>query len=163
MATSRAAPAVALLIDFENVTVGTRSNVSDELKTLLKSEIIRGEVAVHRAYADWRRFPQFIGQLDEASIEIIQASSYGSSNLHAAAMRLAVDALELVFTRPDIGVFVLLSGNSQLSQLVFKLKEYDKFVVGVGNRGSASMLLMEVCDEYHLYDELIGPSSQRIS
>ncbi|HKC46439.1 MAG TPA: NYN domain-containing protein [Gemmatimonadales bacterium] len=154
------APPAALLIDFENVTVGVRSSLTDELSRLLKSEIVRGEVAVQRAYADWRRFPQFIGPLAETPVELVFAPSYGSANRHASIMRLATDALELVFTRPELGVFILLSGNSELSTLVFKLKEHGKRVIGVGNRGSASTLLRESCDEYYLYDDLIGLDSQ---
>ena len=150
----------ALLIDFANVTVGVRSSVTDELNRLLKSEIIRGNVAVQRAYADWRRFPQFITPLGETSVELIFAPSYGSANRHASIMRLATDALELVFTRPDIGLFILFSGNSELSTLVFKLKEHGKYVIGVGNRGSASVLFRQACDEYYLYDDLMGFDSQ---
>ena len=155
---SPTAPAVALLIDFDNVTIGVHSNVADELNMLLESDIIRGKVAVQRAYTDWRRFPQFIVPLSEMSIELIFAPSSGTGQRHATVMRLAIDALELAFTRPDIGVFILLSGNSHLSSLVFKLKEHGKNVIGVGKRGSASMELSQACDAYYWYDELIGPS-----
>lgn len=149
---------MALLIDFDNVMIGVRSNVTDELNLLLESDIIRGKIAVQRAYTDWRRFPQFIVPLSERSIELTFAPSYGSAQRHATVMRLAIDALELAFTRQDIGVFILLSGNSQLSSLVFRLKELDKYVIGVGNRGSASKELSQACDEYHWYDELMGPT-----
>jgi uncharacterized protein (TIGR00288 family) len=158
--TSERGQQAALLIDFDNVTVGVHSSLADELNRLLKSEIIPGNVAVQRAYADWRRFPQFITQLSEASVELVFAPSYGAANRHSTIMRLAVDALELVFTRPDIGAFILLSGNSQLSALVVKLKEHGKYVIGVGNRGSASMLLRQACDEYYVYDDLMGPGLQ---
>lgn len=97
------APNAALLIDFDNVTMGIRSDLASELRTLLSSEIIKGKVAVQRAYADWRRYPQYIVPLAEASIDMIMAPAYGSSKKNATDIRLAVDAVELVFTRPEIG------------------------------------------------------------
>src|SRR5205823_1471272 len=126
------APNAALLIDFDNVTMGIRSDLGKELRSLLSSEIIRGKVAVQRAYADWRRYPQYIVPLSEASIDMIFDPSYGSSKKNATAIRIAIDALELVFTRPEIGTFILLSGDSDFSSLVIKLKEYGKYVIGVG-------------------------------
>jgi hypothetical protein len=93
----------ALLIDFDNVTMGIRSNLGQELRNLLNSDVIRGKVAVQRAYADWRRYPQYIVPLSEASIDLIFAPAYGSSKKNATDIRLAIDALELVFSR-DPGV-----------------------------------------------------------
>ena len=97
------APNAALLIDFDNVTMGIRSDLGKELRTLLGSDIIKGKVAVQRAYADWRRYPQYIVPLAESSIDMIMAPAYGSSKKNATDIRLAVDAVELVFTRPEIG------------------------------------------------------------
>ena len=125
------APNAALLIDFDNVTMGIRSDLQTELKNLLSSDIVRGKVSVQRAYADWRRYPQYIVPLSEASIDLIFAPAYGSSKKNATDIRLAIDALELVFTRPEIGSFILLSGDSDFSSLVIKLKEYGKYVIGV--------------------------------
>ena len=150
------APNAALLIDFDNVTMGIRSDLQTELKRLLQSEIIRGKVAVQRAYADWRRYPQYIVPLSESSIDLIFAPAYGSSKKNATDIRLAIDALELVFTRPEIGTFILLSGDSDFSSLVLKLKEYGKYVIGVGIRESSSDLLIQNCDEYFSYNELAG-------
>jgi uncharacterized protein (TIGR00288 family) len=150
------APNAALLIDFDNVTMGIRSDLQSELKRLLQSEIIRGKVAVQRAYADWRRYPQYIVPLSESSIDLIFAPAYGSSKKNATDIRLAIDALELVFTRPEIGTFILLSGDSDFSSLVLKLKEYGKYVIGVGIRESSSDLLIQNCDEYFSYNELAG-------
>src|SRR5262245_37057078 len=96
------APNAALLIDFDNVTLGIRSDLQQELRHLLGSEIIKGKVAVQRAYADWRRYPQYIVPLAESSIDMIMAPAYGSSKKNATDIRLAVDAMELVFTRPEI-------------------------------------------------------------
>jgi uncharacterized protein (TIGR00288 family) len=150
------APNAALLIDFDNVTMGIRSDLGKELRTLLSSDIIKGKVAVQRAYADWRRYPQYIVPLSEASIDLIFAPAYGSSKKNATDIRLAIDALELVFTRAEIGTFILLSGDSDFSSLVIKLKEYGKYVIGVGIRESSSDLLVQNCDEYYSYNALAG-------
>ena len=150
------APNAALLIDFDNVTTGIRSDLGNELRNLLSSDIIKGKVAVQRAYADWRRYPQHMVPLAEASIDTIQATAYGSAKKNATDIRLAVDAIELVFTRPEIGTYILLSGDSDFSSLVLKLKEYGKYVIGVGIRESSSDLLVMNCDEYYSYNALAG-------
>lgn len=156
IATPHAAPNAALLIDFDNVTMGIRSDLQTELRNLLSSDIISGKVAVQRAYADWRRYPQYIVPLSESSIDLIFAPAYGSSKKNATDIRLAVDAVELVFTRPEIGTYILLSGDSDFSSLVLKLKEYGKYVIGVGIRESSSDLLVQNCDEYYSYNALAG-------
>src|SRR5262247_1784486 len=150
------APNAALLIDFDNVTMGIRSDLGKELRMLLSSEIIKGKVAVQRAYADWRRYPQYVVPLTEASIDLIYAPAYGASKKNATDIRLAIDAMELVFTRPEIGTIILLSGDSDFSTLVIKLKEYGKYVIGVGIRESSSDLLVMNCDEYYSYNALAG-------
>ena len=162
------APNAALLIDFDNVTLGIQKDLTKELRTLLNSDIIKGKVAVQRAYADWRRYPQYIVSLSESSIDLIFAPAFGSSKKNATDIRLAIDAMELVFTRPEIGTFILLSGDSDFSAMVIKLKEYGKYVIGVGIRESASDLLIQNCDEYFSYNDLAGltkevdtPSIQR--
>lgn len=156
VATPHGAPNAALLIDFDNVTMGIRSDLQTELRNLLSSDIISGKVAVQRAYADWRRYPQYIVPLSESSIDLIFAPAYGSSKKNATDIRLAVDAMELVFTRPEIGTYILLSGDSDFSSLVLKLKEYGKYVIGVGIRESSSDLLVQNCDEYYSYNALAG-------
>jgi uncharacterized protein (TIGR00288 family) len=150
----------ALLIDFDNVTMGVRSDLQAQLRKLLDSEIIKGKVAVQRAYADWRRYPQYIVPLSEASIDLIFAPAFGSNKKNATDIRLAIDALELVFTRPEIGTFILLSGDSDFSSLVLKLKEYGKYIIGVGIRESSSDLLIQNCDEYYSYTEVTGLSKE---
>ena len=154
------APNAALLIDFDNVTLGVRSDLAKELRTLLNSDIIKGKVAVQRAYADWRRYPQYIVSLSESSIDLIFAPAFGTNKKNATDIRLAVDAIELVFTRPEIGTFILLSGDSDFSSLVLKLKEYGKYVIGVGIRESASDILIQNCDEYYSYSDLAGLSKE---
>ena len=152
-------PHAALLIDFDNVTMGIRSNLGQELRKLLDSDMIRGKVSVQRAYADWRRYPQYIASLSEASIDLIFAPAYGSTKKNATDIRLAIDALEIVFIRPEIGTFILLSGDSDFSSLVLKLKEYGKYVIGVGIQESSSDLLVQNCDEYYSYNSLSGLTS----
>jgi uncharacterized protein (TIGR00288 family) len=154
--TQHHAPNAALLIDFDNVTMGIRSELQTELKNLLSSDIVKGKVSVQRAYADWRRYPQYIVPLAESSIDMIMATAYGSAKKNATDIRLAVDAMELVFTRPEIGTFILLSGDSDFASLVTKLKEYGKYVIGVGIRESSSDLLVMNCDEYYSYNALAG-------
>jgi len=150
------APNAALLIDFDNVTMGIRSDLQTELRNLLSSDIVHGKVAVQRAYADWRRYPQYIVPLSEASIDLIFAPAYGSSKKNATDIRLAIDAMELVFTRPEIGTIILLSGDSDFSSLVIKLKEYGKYIIGVGIRESSSDLLVQNCDVCRLLNALAG-------
>ena len=156
------------MIDFDNVTLGVQKDLTKELRTLLNSDIIKGKVAVQRAYADWRRYPQYIVPLSESSIDLIFAPAFGTNKKNATDIRLAIDAIELVFTRPEIGTFILLSGDSDFSTMVIKLKEYGKYVIGVGIRESASDLLIQNCDEYYSYNDLAGltkevdtPSTQR--
>src|SRR3954464_2831199 len=156
LGTQHHAPNAALLIDFDNVTMGIRSELQTELKNLLSSDIVKGKVSVQRAYADWRRYPQYIVPLAESSIDMIMATAYGSAKKNARDIRLAVDAMELVFTRPEIGTLVLLSGDSDFASLVTKLKEYGKYVIGVGIRESSSDLLVMNCDEYYSYNSLAG-------
>ncbi len=150
------APNAALLIDFDNVTMGMRSDLSKELKTLLQSDMIKGKVTVQRAYADWRRYPQYIVSLSEASVDLIFAPAYGSSKKNATDIRMAIDALELVFIRPEIGTYILLTGDSDFSSLVLKLKEYGKYVIGVGIQESSSDILVQNCDEYYSYTSITG-------
>lgn len=155
---SRDAPNAALLIDFDNVTLGMRSDLARELKHLLESDIIKGKVTVQRAYADWRRYPQYIVPLSEASIDLIFAPAYGSSKKNATDIRMAIDGMELVFIRPEIGTFILLTGDSDFSSLVLKLKEYGKYVIGIGIQESSSDILVQNCDEYYSYASLTGLS-----
>jgi len=149
-------PHAALLIDFDNVTMGMRSDLSKELKTLLDSDVIKGKVSVQRAYADWRRYPQYIVPLSEASVDLIFAPAYGSNKKNATDIRMAIDAVELVFIRPEIGTYILLTGDSDFSSLVLKLKEYGKYVIGVGIQESSSDILVQNCDEYYSYTSLTG-------
>lgn len=153
-----AASNAALLIDFDNVTMGMRSDLAKELKNLLDSDVIKGKVTVQRAYADWRRYPQYIVPLSEASIDLIFAPAYGSSKKNATDIRMAIDGMELVFIRPEIGTFILLTGDSDFSSLVLKLKEYGKYVIGIGIQESSSDILVQNCHEYYSYTSVTGLS-----
>ena len=155
---NQAAINAALLIDFDNVTMGMRSDLAKELKHLLDSDVIKGKVTVQRAYADWRRYPQYIVPLSEASIDLIFAPAYGSSKKNATDIRMAIDGMELVFIRPEIGTFILLTGDSDFSSLVLKLKEYGKYVIGIGIQESSSDILVQNCDEYYSYTSVTGLS-----
>jgi len=136
--------------------VGVRSDLSKELKSLLDNDVIKGKVSVQRAYADWRRYPQYIVPLSEASVDLIFAPAYGSNKKNATDIRMAIDAMELVFIRPEIGTYILLTGDADFSSLVIKLKEYGKYVVGVGLQESSSDILVQNCDEYYSYTSLTG-------
>jgi uncharacterized protein (TIGR00288 family) len=133
-----------------------RSDLSKELKSLLNSDVIKGKVTVQRAYADWRRYPQYIVPLSENSVDLIFAPAYGSSKKNATDIRMAIDGMELVFIRPEIGTYILLTGDSDFSSLVLKLKEYGKYVIGVGIQESTSDILVQNCDEYYSYTSLAG-------
>ena len=120
------APNAALLIDFDNVTMGIRSDLGKELRSLLSSEIIKGKVAVQRAYADWRRYPQYIVPLSESSIDLIFAPAYGSSKKNATDIRLAIDALELVVSlEKKFGVSVANSETAKQAQAQTSTQEVD--------------------------------------
>jgi uncharacterized protein (TIGR00288 family) len=152
----RMARSAALLIDFDNVTLGVHTDLGRELKALINSEVFRGKIAVRRAYADWRRFPNYVVPLTEASIDLIFAPAYGSSKKNTTDLRMSADAIELAFTRPEIDTFILLTGDSDFSSTVMKLKEYGKYVIGVGMRESSSDLIIQNCDEYFSYHALTG-------
>ena len=161
-ATSQA-PNAALLIDFDNVTLGIQSDLARELRALIQSDALGRHVTIQRAYADWRRFPQYLVPLTEASVELISAPAVGPNKKNATDIRLAIDAMELAFTRPEVGTFILLSGDSDFSALVNKLKEWGKYVIGVGMEESSSDTLKRVCHEYYSYSELAGLKKTRRS
>jgi uncharacterized protein (TIGR00288 family) len=158
----RTARSAALLIDFDNVTLGVHSDLGRELKALINSEVFRGKIAVRRAYADWRRYPSYVVPLTEASIDLIFAPAYGSSKKNTTDLRMSADAIELAFTRPEIDTFILLTGDSDFSSTVMKLKEYGKYVIGVGMRESSSDLIIQNCDEYFSYHALTGLTRTRV-
>lgn len=153
---------LAVFIDFENLVLGLkdrheRFNVDRVLSRLLE----RGYIVVKRAYADWRRFAPYADGMHEAAIELIEVPARRMTGKNSADIRLCVDALDLSYSKPHIDTFVILSGDSDFSPLVSKLRENNKHVIGVGTKGSTSVLLRDNCDEFIYYEDLIPPSRAR--
>jgi len=153
---------LAVFIDFENLVLGLkdrheRFNVDRVLSRLLE----RGYIVVKRAYADWRRFAPYADGMHEAAIELIEVPARRMTGKNSADIRLCVDALDLSYSKPHIDTFVILSGDSDFSPLVSKLRENNKHVIGVGTKGSTSALLRDNCDEFIYYEDLVPPSRSR--
>ena len=153
---------LAVFIDFENLVLGLkdrheRFNVDRVLSRLLE----RGYIVVKRAYADWRRFAPYADGMHEAAIELIEVPARRMTGKNSADIRLCVDALDLSYSKPHIDTFVILSGDSDFSPLVSKLRENNKHVIGVGTKGSTSALLRDNCDEFIYYEDIVPPSRSR--
>ncbi|MCB9612463.1 MAG: NYN domain-containing protein [Sandaracinus sp.] len=151
------APNVAVFCDFENVALGVRDARYDEFDIGLVLERIldKGKVVVKRAYADWERYKSAKRPMHEASFELIEIPHVSYSGKNSADIRLVVDALDLCHTKEHVDVFVIVSGDSDFSPLVSKLRENDKTVIGLGVKNSSSDLLIENCDEFIFYDDLV--------
>ncbi len=151
------APNVAVFCDFENVALGVRDARYDEFDIGLVLERIldKGKVVVKRAYADWDRYRGSKRAMHEASFELIEIPHVSYSGKNSADIRLVVDALDLCHTKEHVDVFVIVSGDSDFSPLVSKLRENDKTVIGLGVKNSSSDLLIENCDEFIFYDDLV--------
>ncbi|MEZ4247975.1 MAG: NYN domain-containing protein [Polyangiales bacterium] len=151
------APNVAVFCDFENVALGVRDARYDEFDISLVLERIldKGKVVVKRAYADWERYKSAKRPMHEASFELIEIPHVSYSGKNSADIRLVVDALDLCHTKEHVDVFVIVSGDSDFSPLVSKLRENDKTVIGLGVKNSSSDLLIENCDEFIFYDDLV--------
>jgi uncharacterized protein (TIGR00288 family) len=146
---------LAVFIDFENLVLGLkdrheRFNFDRVLSRLLE----RGYIIVKRAYADWRRFAPYTDTLHESAVELIEVPARRMTGKNSADIRLCVDALDLSYSKPHIDTFVILSGDSDFSPLVSKLRENNKHVIGVGMRASTSALLRDNCDEFIYYEDL---------
>ena len=146
---------LALFIDFENLALGfqgtrERFNISRVLKRMVE----KGKIVAKKAYADWGRFSNFTEQLHEAAIELVEIPRRGQTGKNSADMRLCVDAMDLAYSKDHISVFVIVSGDSDFSPLVSKLKELGKHVIGLGTQGSTSNLLRDNCDEFIYYEDL---------
>lgn len=147
---------LAVFIDFENLVLGLkdrheRFNFDHVLSRLLE----RGYIIVKRAYADWRRFAPYTDTLHEAAVELIEVPARRMTGKNSADIRLCVDALDLSYSKPHIDTFVILSGDSDFSPLVSKLRENNKHVIGLGTKGSTSALLRDNCDEFIYYEDLV--------
>ncbi|MBM3317081.1 MAG: NYN domain-containing protein [Candidatus Eisenbacteria bacterium] len=146
---------LALFIDFDNIALGARdAGQKLRIDLLLQRLLEKGKLVVKRAYADWSHYPDFVGDLHEAAIELIEIPAARRSGKNSADIRLAIDAIELCHAKEHIDTFVIVSGDSDFSPLVSKLRENDKAVIGMGMRNSSAHLLIANCDEYIFYDDL---------
>lgn len=148
---------IALFIDFENIAIGVTDakHKKFEVSLLLERLLEKGKIVVKRAYCDWDRFPDYKRELHEAAIELIEIPSRTYSGKNSADIRMVVDAMDMAWAKEHINLFVVASGDSDFSPLVSKLKENDKFVIGVGVKNSSSHLLIDNCDEFIFYEDLV--------
>src|SRR5512143_2713849 len=150
-------PQIAVFIDFENVATSAEANYGDfdvtAVADLLRS---RGRLLIKRAYGDWGRFHRYRRPMLENGIDLLQLYSVGIQQKNRADVRLAIDALETVFTRPNIDVYAILSGDSDFTELIHKLRDYGKYTIGIGLRSATSDLLRRACDEFIFYETLVA-------
>lgn len=156
-----AAPAdtvsMALFCDFENIALGVRDAQYEkfDIKPVLERLLVKGSIVVKKAYCDWERYKTFKATMHEANFELIEIPHVRQSGKNSADIRLVVDALDLCYTKSHVDTFVIISGDSDFSPLVSKLRENAKHVIGVGVKQSTSDLLIANCDEFIFYDDLV--------
>ncbi|HKI73927.1 MAG TPA: NYN domain-containing protein [Pseudomonadales bacterium] len=148
---------LAIFCDFENVALGVRDVRLDkfDIKLVLERLLVKGSIVVKKAYCDWERYKEFKPTMHEAAFELIEIPHTRQSGKNSADIRMVVDALDLCYTKEHIDTFVIVSGDSDFSPLVSKLRENNKVVIGVGVKDSTSDLLMSNCDEFIFYDDLV--------
>lgn len=148
---------MALFCDFENVALGVRdANYQKfDIKPVLERLLLKGSIVVKKAYCDWERYREFKATMHEANFELIEIPHVRQSGKNSADIRLVVDALDLCYTKLHVDTFVIISGDSDFSPLVSKLRENAKQVIGVGVKRSTSDLLIANCDEFIFYDDLV--------
>ncbi|MGI4847854.1 MAG: NYN domain-containing protein [Janthinobacterium lividum] len=151
---------MALYCDFENVALGVRDANYDrfDIKPVLERLLLKGSIVVKKAYCDWDRYKEFKGKMHEASFELIEIPHVRVSGKNSADIRMVVDALDLCYTKAHVNTFVIISGDSDFSPLVSKLRENAKYVIGVGVKNSTSDLLVANCDEFIFIDDLVRES-----
>jgi uncharacterized protein (TIGR00288 family) len=151
------APNIAIFCDFENVAIGVHDAKYDtfDIQLVLTRLLDKGKIVVKKAYADWDRYKSSRRPLHEAAFELIEIPHVSYSGKNSADIRLVVDALDLCYTKGHVDVFVIVSGDSDFSPLVSKLRENDKQVIGLGVKNSSSDLLIDNCDEFIYYDDLV--------
>jgi uncharacterized protein (TIGR00288 family) len=154
---------IAMFIDLENLAIGVRDAryKSFDVDLVLKRLVDKGNVVVRKAYADWGRYADYKRPLHEARVELLDMPSSKTTGKNSADIKMVVDALELSFTKPHIDCFALVTGDSDFSPLVSKLRENDKHTIGVGVKNSTSPLLIDSCDEFILYDDLARQPRKR--
>ena len=149
---------LALFCDFENIALGVRDAKYDkfDIRPVLERLLVKGSIVVKKAYCDWDRYKEFKAGMHEAAFEMIEIPHVRQSGKNSADIRMVVDALDLCYTKEHIDTFVIISGDSDFSPLVSKLRENAKTVIGVGVKNSTSDLLMSNCDEFIFYDDLVA-------
>jgi len=163
MATQHETNNMALFCDFENVALGVRdAKVAQfDMDKVLERLLLKGSIVVKKAYCDWERYKEFKAGMHEAAFELIEIPHVRQSGKNSADIRMVVDALDLCYTKSHVDTFVIISGDSDFSPLVSKLRENNKLVIGVGVRNSTSDLLIANCDEFIFYDDLVRPREAR--
>jgi len=148
---------MALFCDFENVALGVRDAKYSafDIGKVLERLLLKGNIVVKKAYCDWERYKEFKSAMHEAAFELIEIPHVRQSGKNSADIRMVVDALDLCYTKSHVDTFVIISGDSDFSPLVSKLRENDKVVIGVGVKESTSDLLIANCDEFIFYDDLV--------
>ncbi|MBV2262117.1 MAG: NYN domain-containing protein [Thauera sp.] len=162
MASSPDSISMALFCDFENVALGVRDAKYEkfDIKRVLERLLLKGSIVVKKAYCDWDRYKSFKAAMHEANFELIEIPHVRQSGKNSADIRLVVDALDLCYTKSHVDTFVIISGDSDFSPLVSKLRENAKQVIGVGVKQSTSDLLIANCDEFIFYDDLVRDSQR---
>ena len=148
---------MALFCDFENIALGVRDAKYSafDIQKVLERLLLKGSIVVKKAYCDWQRYKEFKAAMHEAAIELIDIPHVRQSGKNSAAIRTVVDALDLCYTKAHVDTFVIISGDSDFSPLVSKLRENNKLVLGMGVKNSTSDLLISNCDEFIYYDDLV--------
>src|SRR5215204_2578138 len=165
MASSPDVTSMALFCDFENIALGTRDAkyASFDIQKVLQKLLLKGNIVVKKAYCDWDRYKEFKAAMHGASFELIEIPHVRQSGKNSADIRMVVDALDLCYTKSHVDTFVIVSGDSDFSPLVSKLRENAKTVIGVGVKNSSSDLLINNCDEFIYYDDLVRADEQKRS
>ncbi len=163
MATSPDTTNLAVFCDFENIALGVRDARYPQLDIRLVIErlLLKGSIVVRKAYCDWERYKDFKAGMHHAGFELIEIPHVKQSGKNSADIRMVVDALDLCYTKPHVQTFVIVSGDSDFSPLVAKLRENNKGVIGVGVKNSTSDLLTASCDEFIYYDDLVRALKSR--
>ncbi len=154
---------LALFCDFENIALGVRDAkyAKFDINKILERLLVKGSIVVKKAYCDWERYKDFKATMHEAAFELIDIPHVRQSGKNSADIRMVVDALDLCYTKSHVNTFVIISGDSDFSPLVSKLRENAKTVIGVGVKNSTSDLLISNCDEFIYYDDLIREQEQK--
>jgi uncharacterized protein (TIGR00288 family) len=148
---------MAVFCDFENIALGVQDVKYDKfsIKVVLEKLLVKGSIVVKKAYCDWERYKSYKAGMHEAAFELIEIPHVRQSGKNSADIRMVVDALDLCYTKAHVDTFVIISGDSDFSPLVSKLRENNKLVIGVGVKASTSDLLIKNCDEFIFYDDLV--------